>query len=186
MIKAILLDIDNTLLDFDKCAKSSIILCCNKFNLTFSDEIFYTFKKVTRIVWDAIGKGELTKEELLKIRWKMIFDNLNISGINPIDFEEEFRSQLFFAADEVDGATDIVKYLQKKYPLYIATNAPKNQQEERLKRAGLLQYMTDLFVSEEIGFYKPQKEYLDACFAKLPNLSKDEVLLIGDEIFADI
>lgn len=186
MIKAIFLDIDNTLLDFDKCAKSSIILCCEKFNLKYNDDIFYTFKKVTRSVWDAIGRGEITKEELHNIRWKIVFEELNITGINPLKFEDEFRYQLFFAAEEVEGATDIVKYLYNKYPLYIATNAPRNQQEERLKRAGLLQYMTDIFVSEEIGSYKPQKEYFNACFCKMPPVAKDEVLFIGDEIFADI
>jgi phosphoglycolate phosphatase-like HAD superfamily hydrolase len=39
----VLLDIDNTLIDFNECARQTIIKIFNDFNLPYSDNVFETF-----------------------------------------------------------------------------------------------------------------------------------------------
>ena len=39
----VLLDIDNTLIDFNECARHSIIKIFNDFNLPYSDNVFKSF-----------------------------------------------------------------------------------------------------------------------------------------------
>ena len=41
-------------------------------------------------------------------------------------------------------------------------------------------------MSEELGFPKPQKEFFDACFKRLPGVNPQETVMIGDSLSADI
>lgn len=48
---------------------------------------------------------------------------------------------------------------------------------------------THFFISEKVGYSKPAHEYFDVCFAelnKLSRISKEEIMMIGDSLSADI
>ena len=60
----VLLDIDNTLIDFNECARQSIIRIFNDFNLPYSDNVFKTFTDENIKIWKRLENGEITKEEL--------------------------------------------------------------------------------------------------------------------------
>ena len=87
----------------------------------------------------------------------------------------------------VDGAEDMLRYLSEKYLLYAASNGYSVKQRERLRKAGMISYFTDIFVSEETGSQKPQKEFFDYCFARMPeDLKRDEVVILGDGLTSDM
>ena len=46
--------------------------------------------------------------------------------------------------------------------------------------------MDDVFTAENIGVAKPDKAFFDGCFGRVPELKKEDVLLVGDSISADI
>lgn len=186
MIKAVIFDIDNTLLDFDKCSKSSIFLTCSKFGVNLTDNLFRVFKEVTGILWRQIEDGEITRDELRRTRWAMIFEHLNIKGIDPLAFENDFRVNLVESSETVAGAMDTVKYLSSKYSLYCASNAPAGQQEHRMEKAGLAPFFKDIFISGNINLYKPNADFFDYCLERMPGIRKDEILMIGDDLRADI
>ncbi|MBE7039006.1 MAG: noncanonical pyrimidine nucleotidase, YjjG family [Ruminococcaceae bacterium] len=185
MIKTVFVDIDDTLLDFDKCAKNSIIAACKKYNIKYTSEIFDTFKKINTQLWLDIEKGNLTKSELHKVRWKLIFNELKIDA-DGIAFENMFFNNLSVSADPVDGASEMLKYLYSKYIICAATNAAYNQQVKRLKMCNMYNYIKYIFASEKLGFQKPTKEFFDSCFSALGNINKNETIIIGDSISADI
>lgn len=90
MIKAILLDIDNTLLDFDAYVKDSMKSGFKKFGLgTYKDSDYNTFTVINNGLWHEIEEGTLTFEELKKIRWNKVFDALGIS-FDGVLFEKYF------------------------------------------------------------------------------------------------
>ena len=81
----------------------------------------------------------------------------------------------------------MLEFLADRYPLYAVTNGFAAVQRNRLHMAGIDRYMTDLFISEEIGYQKPKKEFFDRCFARIGgDLSPSEVLLVGDSLTSDI
>ena len=86
----------------------------------------------------------------------------------------------------IDGAKDIVEYLSKKYILCSASNAPYIQQIGRLTTSGLISYFKHNFISQEIGFDKPSKEFFDVCFERLNGIKKEQTIMIGDSLTADI
>ena len=52
--------------------------------------------------------------------------------------------------------------------------------------AGLLPYFDHVFISESLGYRKPEKAFFDACRAFLPDVAADECMMIGDSLTADI
>ena len=185
MIKAVLLDVDNTLIDFNKSAEWSIKKCFKEYSLEFTTEIMRAFHKINDSLWHRIEEGTLTKQELHQIRWQTIFDELGIDENGP-EFERKFVEYVPVAGIPVDGAKELLEYLTKKYIICFASNSSKQQQLIKLKKADMLKYADHMFISDEIEYAKPAKEFFQVCMEKLHPVTKDEVVLIGDSLTADI
>ena len=59
-------------------------------------------------------------------------------------------------------------------------------QRSRLHRSAVAPYITDAFISEEAGASKPSRTYFDYVFARIPGITRENCLLIGDSPFSDI
>ncbi len=180
----VLIDVDNTLLDFDKCANESIKLSCAQFGINKADELCKIFHPYNLSLWQQLERGELTMEQLLAKRFNTLFGMVGVTA-DGVAFEQSFHEYLAQSAVPVDNAEDLLEYLSSKHEVYVASNAPLGQQTKRLAKAGFDKYIKGYFVSAEIGYLKPNKEFFDACFDKIDGDSKD-VFMIGDSLTADI
>jgi len=185
MIKAIFIDIDNTLLDFNKCSKIAVENTMSEFGLDFCDEIYKVFLEVNDVLWREIEKHTLTKEELYKVRWNMIFERFGIVADGE-RFDSRFREIIQETAVPVDNAPEILEYLSMKYPVYAVSNAFHKKQELRLEKAGMNKYIKMVMVSGEIGHLKPSRGFFDSCMKKAGLENPGEVIMIGDSLSADI
>lgn len=185
MIRFVLLDVDNTLLDFHKSAESAIRHLFEQNGWTCTDDTLAVFHRINNGLWAQLERGEITKEQLYDRRWELIFEVLGIDADGHA-FEQRFLEQLAVEAVPVDGALELLKYLAPKYTVCVASNAPHEQQIKRMTHSGLIPYIAEMFTSERLGVSKPDKAFFDACFEVLRPDSLDEVILIGDSISADI
>ena len=185
MIKTVFIDVDNTLIDFNACALASMKEAFTYFGLPFSREVFSTFLKINNGLWEKIEKGTLTKKEHARIRWNLILEALHIDFDGP-RLEEKFVDGLNYHSFPIEGAQDLVAYLSKKYWLCVTSNASLAQQINRLKIAGLYDYMANIYVSENVRFQKPAREFFEYCLNDLKIENKEEVIVIGDSLRADI
>lgn len=185
MKKIILLDLDNTLIDFNECARHSIIAAFKEMSLPYTDKVFETFICENVKIWKRLEKGEITKAELRANRWNIILEKLGIEFDGTV-IEELFEQGVANGAYAVEGAYDLLDYLYPEYNLYIVSNGFRFVQENRLKIGDFRKYFKDIFLSEDIGIQKPAKEFFDYCFKKLGNPPKESVMLIGDSLSADI
>lgn len=183
--KIVLLDLDNTLIDFNECARHSIIKSFENHGFTYTEETFKTFITENVKIWKRLEKGEITKADLRANRWNIILEKLGIDYDGTI-IEEEFEKGVAQGAYAVEGAYELLDYLYPKYELYIVSNGFRFVQESRLKIGDFRKYFKDIFLSEDIGIQKPAKEFFDYCFEKLENPEKKDVILIGDSLSADI
>lgn len=183
--KIVLLDLDNTLIDFNECARHSIINSFKKHGFTYTDDVFKTFITENVKIWKRLEKGEITKADLRADRWNIILGKLGIDYDGTI-IEEEFENGVAQGAYAVEGAYELLDYLYPKYELYIVSNGFRFVQESRLKIGDFRKYFKDIFLSEDIGVQKPAKEFFDYCFKKLEIPPKEDVILIGDSLSADI
>ncbi len=184
-IKAIFFDVDNTLLDFNKCAVYAIEQAFNDCGLKFDKSYADVFFRINKGLWLDIEKKVITFEELQQIRFNKVFSALGIEYDGTVT-EKRFRYHLKDAHFAVDNAKEIVSYLASKYELYVASNAVYFQQLRRLESAGMLKYFKQVFVSETVGYQKPTKEFFLKCFESLGGILPEQTVMIGDSLSADI
>lgn len=186
MLKAVFIDIDNTLLDFDAYVRQTLESGFEHFNLPgFGQDTLEIFHRENNKLWRAIEAGNLTFSELEKIRFNKVFEALGIEG-DGAAFEKYFRACLNESAIPVEGAHELLEAMSGKYLLCAASNGPYNQQVHRLELAGMKECFDYLFISEEIGFSKPSKEYYCEAFSRLPGIKPEECLMIGDSESSDM
>lgn len=183
--RVLLIDADDTLLDFQKCEQVAINDTFKKYGLAFNEAIFEVYKKHNHALWAAFERGEIDKQKILAKRFRNTFEELGYSDV-PSSFEEDYQKALGEGGYLLPNVEDVLEQLSSKCSLYIATNGVKATQRSRLAKSGILKYIKDVFISEEIGAQKPQKEYFDAVFEKLGNGNKEEILMVGDSLGSDI
>lgn len=185
MIKAVLIDVDNTLLDFHLGSRVIMQQLFEEYNYPFTEDIYRTYIEVNNILWAKYELGEVTREEIYATRWKTVFQRLAI-GIDSDEFEAKYLEGLKTSAEKVEGAEEVMAYLSAKYPVYVASNATQERQELRLEKAGLSRHITEIFTSEKLGASKPSKEFFEKCLKNMGDYKPQEVVVIGDSITADI
>lgn len=184
MIKAVLIDIDDTIFDFDKCSKNAIKKTLKKLDLSYKEKDFLYFNEVNDILWNKQKLGKININEVFIER------SIMLSKYFELDIEKEIFNDLFveFLYDEiemVDEIEDLLSYLSNKYQIYAASNGIYGMQINRLKKSNLDKYFKDIFVSDKMGYEKPDKRF----FEKIMNITKYSnkyLIMIGDSIKSDI
>ena len=185
MIKAIFIDIDGTLLDFEACVEESMRLGLEEKGIEYKPEMLETFHRINNVFWERIEQGTLTFEELLEIRWKTVFEELGINLDGP-EFETYFRGRLHESAIPMEGSFEVLEYLGAKYRLFAASHGPDEQQKNRLAKAGMSGYFEEIFTSEKIGAEKPSGEFFEYCFDKIGDIKPEESVMLGDSLTSDM
>lgn len=182
----LLFDLDNTLIDFDADQKKAFRYVFEEMGYEYKDSVLEEYKKIDGIVWNELEIGKIkTVNDLYKKRCEMFFDIYNIN--ETIDTFNELLDKGFQRSGTVfNNVENILKRLRKNYELVIITNGPKSQQYTRLKNAGLDEYFSYTFVSEEIGYNKPNINFFKYVLKKLENKDKSKMLVIGDSLTSDI
>ena len=181
----LLFDLDDTLLDFGKAEDNAITRLLEKYNIPASDENKRLYSEINQSKWHALEKGEITRKELFATRFPDYFAALGVE-IDGAIANAEYISFLGQGHFLLDGALETCRALSEKYSMYIITNGAKKAQEGRLTGSPLMQYFDGVFISEEIGFDKPKKEYFDFVYANIPEKDKSKTLVIGDSLSSDI
>ena len=188
MYKAVLIDIDNTLLDFNKCSNESMHSAAEKLGVKLPGNIFELFRENNDLLWAEVESGKIDFETLKKIRWNTIFSKCGIV-FDGVLFETEFRIALNESAIPIEGAEELLEYLHGKYSVYAASNGPYGQQTHRLQIAGMAKYFDGFFISGDVGFAKPSAYFFSYLYDKINRggeIIKEEIIMIGDSIAADI
>lgn len=186
-VKLILIDIDNTLLDFD----AYVLKFIKEHFPEKSQEAYHVFQEVNDVLWRQLEKGELTFTHLKEIRWNMILDKMRMKNIDGQMMEDMFRNEMKETAIPVSGAKEMLEELSRDYILATASNGPYQQQVHRIQLAGFDRYFTMHFISEDIGYSKPDKRFFTEALARFDNahgqnFAKDEILILGDSLTSDM
>ena len=185
MIKNILLDLDDTLLDFKKAEAIAIRDAFVGLGIEPSDENVALYSKINRSCWAKLELGEYTREEVLHKRFDMLFAHLGITG-DAHEAQGIYEVNLSHGAFYLPGAKELLDELFGKYNLYLATNGIVKVQTPRIEATGIGKYFADMFISEEIGYNKPDKRFFDIAFAKIENFVPEETIIVGDGLESDI
>ena len=76
----------------------------------------------------------------------------------------------------------VIKYLSKKYDLYVVTNWFTETQKGRLDNMGILKYFKEV-IGADINYFKPDKKAFDKILEKY---KPEECISIGDTLENDV
>lgn len=185
MYKILLIDLDNTLLDFDLAQRKALITTLEKYGIEPSENNIELFRKINTYYWEEYEKERITKEKLLVKRFEDFFNIFNIKEDSSIA-NKSFLLELSYGSDKIEHADEVLETLSKKVKIYAVTNGVYNTQKRRVEESGLKKYFSDIFVSEKIGYQKPKKEFFDYVFKELNYPEKESIIVVGDSLSADI
>lgn len=184
--RALFLDMDGTFLDFCAAERNAFYRAFEKTGEKPDEEKYRLYSAINDSLWKAFERGEIEKDAIRKSRYTRLFERLDIQA-DGIAVEQDYERFLGEGHELVPHAWEVLSFLYGRYPLYVVTNGFAAVQKNRLKLSGIGRFMEQVFISEEIGYQKPQKEFFEACFSRISlPLRPEEVLLIGDSLTSDI
>ncbi len=174
MIKKLIFDVDNTLIDFPKEYVRGYQEVLDKNNI----------KKSFIDLYNALGKYETCG----LYKYYKIEDVLNL--INKelgLNLDKKFSDDYFKMYDNLitpvsDSTIKTLEYLSKKYELVVLSNWFTKSQENRLRKAGLLKYFTKVYGTDIV----PMKPLEDSFLSVVGDLKVEECAMIGDNFDVDI
>lgn len=174
MIRAIIFDLDETLIDRDSTMRAFLATQQTRFPELPGDFI----------------------EECIKFQHNGYADKLDAYqqacaaiGVNdpalPLALFTDLRERYGFEPVVFEGAKKILHKLSSVYPLGLITNGRTRGQMAKIANAGLRAFFLAIVISEAHGMKKPHPSIFEACLEQL-NVRPQEAVYIGDSPANDI
>lgn len=177
MIKRLIFDLDNTLIDWKDEYWNAVSRSFEELGINYTDDDMRAVKRAIDIYED--GRNITYNKEKMK---KTVEDELGYKL--PDDFMERWSENLKTCIPEkIDNdIIETLEYLSKKYDLVILSNWLRDSQIGRLKNANLYKYFSNFYITEDIPM-KPHKASFEIAIG---NYEKSECIMIGDSLKTDI
>jgi len=186
----IIFDLDNTLWNFDKNSRESLLQIFTKYRLIEKFESFDFFAEIyekhNQELWQQYRTGQIAKFALGLYRFSRTLETVKI---NDDDFAQrlnnEYLANTTVMTELVPHTFEILHYLKEKYPLHILTNGFFEVQFLKLRNSKLETFFQNLITSEEAGAQKPSPKTYKYALDRI-NASADECIFIGDDYEIDV
>jgi putative hydrolase of the HAD superfamily len=189
--KNLFIDLDKTLWDFDSNSLITLHELFDTYQLKEKGiknfDCFLTYYKAyNHTLWQKYRKGEIEKEFLSVERFNGTLKNF---GINDLEMAKKMASGYIRISPTktklYPNAIEVIEKLSKKYKLHILTNGFSEVQFVKVENSGLAPYFDTIITSEMAGFQKPKPEIFHFTLKKT-GAKKENTLMIGDDLEADI
>lgn len=178
-------DADGTLFDFEKAQATALAQAFTHHGIAYTADCLTAHRRINAELWHALEQRQVTPEVLKVRRFELLLETVGAKHA-PGPFGEVYLQCLSACPELISGADELLQVLREQYRIAILTNGLQAVQRRRLERSAIRDYVSEIIVSEEIGFAKPAREYFDVAFARAGHPAKHQVLMIGDGWNSDI
>ncbi len=183
--KIIILDLDNTLIDFDRLEESLLKFIFEKYDVNGNKEYIDTFKKINKALWLDVEKGLKKRDNIVYLRFKYFLEQYNLIR-DYHQMSEDYLNNMHHHVYLFDHVIETMEYLKKHFTVVMMTNGVKRVQEMKIKRSGLKKYFDEIIISEDTGYSKPHIGIFEYMEEKIGMHPKSEILIVGDSLTSDI
>lgn len=185
--KYLLWDIDGTIINFELAERAAIRSLFERFKLgDCSDEMLMCYSQINKRYWQLMESGKIKKDKMLVERFIEFFSYKGINADIAAEFNKEYQIALCDTIVFNDDAIDIIKHQKKTCKIIIVTNGTEVVQEKKLERSGLNDIVDNVFISELVGFEKPNIKFFEKVILEVGIKDLKEALIIGDSLTSDI
>ncbi len=189
----LLFDLDRTLWDFEGNAEITFRKMFAHFDLgnlcrtdyeTFHDK----YREVNAMLWDAYRNGTLSKEVLYVQRFiiPLEFFGVTSPGVLSRQLGDYYVLEGPKQTGLMPGTRELLEWLSATdHTLCIITNGFSEAQLPKMISSKIDHYFSHFFLSEDIGFMKPDVRFFNAVVDRL-GTSADQCMVIGDDFDVDI
>ena len=188
----IFFDLDNTLWDFDRSSILAFDKIYEIFNLInygipSAKDFHTTYFDHNNRLWDLYRKGEIDKDFLKIERFRLPLKDYGIVDEKlSIDLGESYTDYAARLVALVPNTMEVLNYLKEKnYKIHLITNGFLEVQSIKMKASGLDKMIDSSFVSEEVGFKKPDHRIFFHATNEVGGNIENSVM-IGDDLSVDI
>ncbi|MCW1239103.1 HAD family hydrolase [Bacillus pretiosus] len=179
--KAMLFDLDDTLLDRDKAVDNLFLLvlekCYEDVSDTVKNNMLQKFKE-----YDKREYGISDKTIVLE----SLFDEFAPKYRLPHNYIQDFWNENFPKCFSIDQNTiHFLNQIKRHFKVGIITNGSTQRQTAKIINTNLNNYFDTIIISEEVGVSKPDKRIFELALNKL-NVQPEDVLFVGDDLEKDI
>ena len=184
--KFLLFDLDHTLLDFDAAEDIALTQLLEEEGVEDIQTYKDYYVPMNKALWKDLEQKKITKAELINTRFEKLFAHFGIEKDGAY-LAERYQCFLSKQGQIFPGVEDLLKKLiHQGFELYAATNGITYIQTGRFEQSGISPFFKEIFISEQLHTQKPDAAFYEKIGSRIPNFDKNQTLMIGDSLSADI
>lgn len=181
----LLLDADNTLFDFSASEREALLGALSSFGVRVTAEMPEAYSAINEAHWKMLERGEITKSHLKTARFEVFCRRFSLD-VDVSLLAKAYLDILSKTSILFPDAKEACRLLARDYRLFIITNGIKRVQEGRLARSPILPFIEKAFISEEVGFEKPDVRFFEAVAKSISDFDARRALVVGDSLSSDM
>lgn len=139
-------------------------------------------------LWGQYSRGEVERDYLIVERFRRPLSCGK--GLNPtveycLSVSDKFLELCSVKSGLVEGARELLDYLQPRYRLHLCSNGFHEVQYKKLDASDTRRYFDTIILSEDAGVNKPNPAFFDYAL-RVSQAPRETTLMIGDNLNTDI
>lgn len=190
----LIFDADDTLLDYPTAEAEAFKNTLLHYEINCEKHQIELFQNVCETEWVHAGLDN-TNDQQIQDNYHKIYYSFAIHRFRKLkelidipipaeDLSETYFHYFSKANHLLPGAIEVCSHFSKNHQIMIATNGLKQLQYSRLEI--LKPYISRLFVSEEVGYIKPNPKFFEYILREYNIKDPANCLMIGDSFSSDI
>ncbi len=185
MRNILLMDLDNTILDFSRSEREALTKTLERYNIKATDEFLEKYALINQKYWSLLERKEITREEILYKRFEEFFSTCFSTEIDGHEINKIYHDYLVNLGYPLPEAESFLKEAKTLgYKILIISNGSKSINPSRINASNLKDYFDEVYISEDQGYDKPDVRFFNNLLEKYPY--KEQMVIIGDSLSSDI
>lgn len=181
----VLIDADDTIFDFKKAEYHAFKKTLNAFGKDCTDDEVRLYSEINLKNWKDLEKGLINRETLKTQRFEEWFSLMGYS-LDAQAFNAMYAPSLGEFSFLINGAEEFLKKLSTICDVYIVTNGLTVTQTKRFNQSCIKSYIRKIYISESIGYSKPDKNFFEFCINDIGEYDKSKYIIMGDSLTSDM